>query len=181
MLCNGQAISRTVYADLFNRVGTKFGAGNGTTTFNLPDLRGRSVFGRDDMGGTAAGRLTQSNFGADPKVVGSVGGGESTTMALANLIQHDHAVYLNDPGHNHDYQKSSAGGTQYQQGGFTPNSGYTSTKTSSDVTGITIWSGAGGTGNQNKVASTGSATPTPIRTVPPGIIMNIIIRVSFDG
>ena len=51
----GQAISRTAYATLFSLVGTTFGGGDGSTTFNIPDLRGRAVFGLDNMGGSAAG------------------------------------------------------------------------------------------------------------------------------
>src|SRR5262249_12550706 len=50
----GQAVSRTTYATLFSLVGTTFGTGDGSTTFNLPDLRGRAVFGLDNMGGSAS-------------------------------------------------------------------------------------------------------------------------------
>ena len=57
LLCHGQAVSRTTYADLFGAIGTAYGPGDGSTTFNLPDLRGRVAAGRDDMGGTDAGRL----------------------------------------------------------------------------------------------------------------------------
>lgn len=60
LLCAGQAVSRSTYADLFGAIGTTYGAGDGTTTFNLPDLRGRVVAGKDDMGGTAANRLQVS-------------------------------------------------------------------------------------------------------------------------
>lgn len=45
--CNGQAVSRTTYADLFAIIGTQYGAGDGSTTFNLPDLRGRVITGLD--------------------------------------------------------------------------------------------------------------------------------------
>lgn len=45
LLCNGAEISRTTYAGLFSVIGTTFGAGNGTTTFNVPDTRGRSIIG----------------------------------------------------------------------------------------------------------------------------------------
>lgn len=54
LLCQGQAVSRTTYAVLFAAIGTTFGAGDGVTTFNLPDLRGRVAVGVD--GG--ANRLT---------------------------------------------------------------------------------------------------------------------------
>jgi phage-related tail fiber protein len=53
---NGAAISRTTYADLFSAIGTTFGAGNGSTTFNLPDLRGEFIRGWDDGRGVDSGR-----------------------------------------------------------------------------------------------------------------------------
>ncbi len=57
LLCNGAAISRTTYADLFATIGTTFGAGNGTTTFNIPDLRGEFVRGFDKGRGIDTGRV----------------------------------------------------------------------------------------------------------------------------
>lgn len=53
---NGAAVSRTTYADLFAAIGTTFGAGNGSTTFNLPDLRGEFIRGWDDGRGVDSGR-----------------------------------------------------------------------------------------------------------------------------
>ena len=58
LFCFGQAISRTgIYAPLFGIIGTTWGAGNGTSTFNVPDFRGRVGAGRDDMSGTVTSRL----------------------------------------------------------------------------------------------------------------------------
>ncbi|MCZ7659199.1 MAG: phage tail protein [Xanthobacteraceae bacterium] len=54
----GQALSRTAYPTLFARLGTTYGPGDGATTFNIPDKRGRVTAGKDDMGGTSANRLT---------------------------------------------------------------------------------------------------------------------------
>ena len=54
LLSFGQAISRSTYADLFSAISTTYGAGDGSSTFNVPDLRGRAVGGQDDMGGTSA-------------------------------------------------------------------------------------------------------------------------------
>lgn len=50
LLCNGQAVSRTTYADLFAVIGTVFGVGDGSTTFNLPDMRGEFIRGYDPTG-----------------------------------------------------------------------------------------------------------------------------------
>jgi len=58
--CNGAAISRTTYADLFAAIGTTFGAGDGSTTFNLPDLRGEFIRGWDNGRGVDAGRALGS-------------------------------------------------------------------------------------------------------------------------
>ena len=57
LLCDGSAVSRTTYAALFAAISTAFGAGDGSTTFNLPDARGRVLVGKDNMGGTAASRM----------------------------------------------------------------------------------------------------------------------------
>jgi len=48
LLCNGAAVSRTTYSALYAVIGTRYGAGNGTTTFNLPNMQGRTVFGVDE-------------------------------------------------------------------------------------------------------------------------------------
>lgn len=58
--CNGAAVSRTTYAALFTAIGTTYGAGDGSTTFNLPDLRGEFVRGWDDGRGVDSGRALGS-------------------------------------------------------------------------------------------------------------------------
>ena len=63
LVANGSAVSRTTYASLFAAVGTIYGAGNGSTTFNLPDLRGQFVRGWDAAGGTARGCDVSRIFG----------------------------------------------------------------------------------------------------------------------
>jgi microcystin-dependent protein len=59
--CNGAAISRATYADLFTVIGTTFGVGNGSTTFNIPDLRGEFVRGWDNSRGIDSGRVFGSS------------------------------------------------------------------------------------------------------------------------
>lgn len=97
LLCYGQAISREDYSDLFSVIGTTYGVGNGSTTFNLPDLRGRVVAGQDDMGGTSADRLTNpagTTGGIDGDVLGGTGGSEThlLTSAQSGLRAHTHNV-----------------------------------------------------------------------------------------
>ncbi|MEW6150096.1 MAG: phage tail protein [Bradyrhizobium sp.] len=86
VLAYGQAISRATYSMLFSLFGTTYGPGDGSTTFNIPDLRGRIVAGRDDMGGGAASRLTAVGIttgGAN--TLGGYGGGETKTLITENL------------------------------------------------------------------------------------------------
>jgi microcystin-dependent protein len=59
--CNGQAVSRTGYAALFSAIGTTYGTGDGSTTFNVPDLRGEFIRGWDDSRGIDSGRTLGSN------------------------------------------------------------------------------------------------------------------------
>lgn len=88
LLCYGQAVSRTTYADLFSVIGTNFGTGDGSTTFNLPDLRGRFPLGQDDMGGTGADRVTHAN--AD--TLSGAEGAETHTLSSSEIPSHNHSV-----------------------------------------------------------------------------------------
>lgn len=83
LLCYGQAIDRTTYASLFTAIGTTYGVGDGSTTFNVPDIRGRVTAGQDDMGGSSANRLTGTSGGVDGDVLGGVGGLETHTLAAS--------------------------------------------------------------------------------------------------
>lgn len=81
----GQAISRSTYSALFSIFSTTFGVGDGSTTFNIPDLRGRVIAGKDDMGGSSANRLTDADDGLNGDTLGDTGGGETQSLATANL------------------------------------------------------------------------------------------------
>jgi microcystin-dependent protein len=83
VLAYGQAISRSTYSTLFSLFSTTFGSGDGSTTFNVPDLRGRVVAGADGMGGSSANRLTDAVAGID--ALGDAGGAQSATLATANM------------------------------------------------------------------------------------------------
>jgi microcystin-dependent protein len=105
---NGQLVSRTTYAALFLVFGTFFGVGDGSTTFALPDLREVVPFGVAGMGGTGprpSGGI-QSSLGVIPNgtnwnVVGSVLGGGSHTLTLAEAPTGQFTFNFNDPSHSH--------------------------------------------------------------------------------
>ena len=76
MLAGGQAVSRTTYTALFAVYGTTYGPGDGSTTFNVPDLRDRVIAGVGNMNGAAANRLTVPNSGITSTTLGAAGGSE---------------------------------------------------------------------------------------------------------
>jgi microcystin-dependent protein len=99
-VCDGSAVSRTTFAAAFAIMGTTFGAGDGTTTFNIPDLRGRVMAGLDNMGGTAAGRITAAVCSVPGATLGGAGGGQNaqqdtlTAVSTVTDAGHAHAEYL---------------------------------------------------------------------------------------
>lgn len=99
LLCYGQAVSRTTYAALFSAIGTTYGAGDGSTTFNVPNMLGRVAAGYD---------WTQAEF----NVLGKTGGEKTHTLTNAEMPVHGHGGSTgNDtPDHSHN-QSTGHGGT----------------------------------------------------------------------
>jgi microcystin-dependent protein len=92
LIADGTEISRTRYADLFSCIGTTFGVGDGSTTFELPDLRGRVFAGKDNMGGASADIVTDSS--ADS--IGGCFGAETHTLSEAEMPVHTHNQHFTD-------------------------------------------------------------------------------------
>lgn len=86
LACDGSAVSRTTFAALFAAIGTTWGAGNGTTTFNVPDFRGRVRAGLDTNPGSGyANRLTSGGSGINGQTLGASGGAETVTLTNSQL------------------------------------------------------------------------------------------------
>jgi microcystin-dependent protein len=127
LLCNGAAVSRTTYAGLFAVIGTTFGAGDTTTTFNLPDYRDRMPIGA----GTTY-------------VAASTGGSKD-----AIVVSHTHAATVTDPGHFH-----TMGGVNgnFQSGplaAMNSSPGDTRNSTSTITTGISVSNSTTGSSGTN--------------------------------
>jgi microcystin-dependent protein len=155
LLCYGQVVSRTSYAALFAVIGTGFGGGDGSTTFNVPDLRGRAVFGLDNMGGAAAGRITSAGSGILGTTLGAVGGDE-------HMQAHGHSASVSDPGHAHSLNLYDAG----TGNGPLANAGNGDFFGTAAVT-------AGATGVGVSIGNTGSGGS---QNMPPAIVLNFLIK-----
>lgn len=151
LLCFGQEVSRSTYAALFAAIDTAFGPGDGASTFNVPDRRGRTGLGRDNMGGTPANRVTVAVSGVAATTRGASGGDQ-------RLHGHTHAV--TDPGHTH--------GTT---GSFASNIG---ADTSSGSVGV--GEGSGGVGSATTGISVNAAGSGSSQNIPPVLVMNYIIK-----
>ncbi|MBA9067414.1 microcystin-dependent protein [Methylobacterium sp. RAS18] len=126
--CDGRAISRTAYAALLSAIGFTFGAGVNGSTFNVPDLNGRTIFGRDN------GKNRLTGAGGLGGGVGSTGGLETVALNDAQMPSHNHGGSTGSAGaHDHGGGTGQAG--QHSHGGTTGNAGSHSHSASSDQQG----------------------------------------------
>lgn len=155
----GQAVSRTTYATLFAIFSTQYGSGDGSTTFNLPDLRGRTPA----MIEASASRLTSTYFGGNSTSLGATGGGESQGLITANLPAYTPAGSITVVS-----TASNIGQTSGPTDNFASIAG----------------SGQFDNWGRGTVTSTGSlsgtaqgGTSAPFRTVQPTMVCNYILRI----
>lgn len=111
LLCNGAAVSRTTYAFLYNAIGTAYGAGDGTTTFNVPDLRGRLPLGAGT--GTASGATAWAR-GAQPT---TGAGGEQSHQLTAEESGVPSHTHVTDPADANTTSADFGGGALWTQNG----------------------------------------------------------------
>jgi microcystin-dependent protein len=160
LICDGAAISRTEYASLFAAIGVQYGAGNGTTTFNLPNLKGRVAVGFD---------ASQSEF----DTLGEVGGAKTHTLTTAQMPSHTHTQnahnHTQNP-HTHSLRRGNAGTARIEEIGYssggnpqTTNAGVFSTTATNNETIATNQNTGGGEAHNN---------------LQPYIVLNYIIKTS---
>lgn len=161
LMCNGQAVSRIDYADLFAVIATTYGAGNGTTTFNLPDLQGRVVAGKE----ASATRLTSGVSGVNGATLGAAGGDQRMHQHNHGISDPTHSHGVNDPGHSH-WARNQVYGSNYQfnNQGISRFDGYT------DAALTGIWLSAAFTGISIQNNGSGAS-----QNVQPTIVLNYVI------
>lgn len=175
LLCNGAAVSRTTYAALYAVLGDTYGAGDGSTTFNVPDRRDRVGVGAGSTYARGAtGGATTSTTSADG-AHNHTGSTDGHALTTAQMPSHTHGV--SDPGHSHVVSPNVlqfGGGFGVQSGTGTSTDGTTAVANTTS-TGISINSEGGGEthshGIQNQAAHTHTAS-----TLQPYVASNFIIK-----
>lgn len=183
LLCDGRAVSRTVYATLFAAIGTTFGSGDGSTTFNLPPQSQRYLRGQGS--GELIGQLLDGAIQTHTHPVNDPGHSHAASQAVHSHGTNAHSHGINDPGHVH-MAKDLPGGTGVIGGG----AGFTLTDqpTGSAVTGISIQAAAPTTDQQQPGVTVGSnSTGVSVgatggaETRPASIVCNLFIKASDDS
>ncbi len=180
----GQSLSRTTYATLWAVVQAEIAAGStfynngdGSTTFGLPDLRGRVLAGKDNMGGSAASRLTTANLGIDGTTIGATGGGPYTMLRtdmpnVAPTIDASTAVW----------NTASFNSTNINVGTNSIQSVVNSMAGGSGGGATNVNSKAGLVGG-NIIASSinGNVTQTAMKVMPPAIVCQFLLFIGNPG
>ncbi len=161
MVCDGSAISRTTYATLFAICGTSYGEGDMSSTFNIPDTRGRVVAAVDPT----VTILTSATMTPSGTVLGATGGAETHALSTPELASHTHTANVTDPGHVHANAAACADlGAVFAPGIAVSAGNVTSANVTTNTTGITVTN-----------TSTGSGTAH--LNVQPTLLMQKIIKV----
>lgn len=157
LVCDGSAVSRSTYSGLFAVIGTTYGVGDGSTTFNLPNLKGRVVVGRDAAD-------------ADWDTLGETRGSKTHTLTVAELAQHTHAITVvsNTTEFVMRYPSYSTG---YVSGRDANNDGILDGTTNTNGMAQAY---VNGHPHDASAANTGSNTPH--NNIQPSIVLNFIIR-----
>jgi len=182
LICNGDAVSRSAYSDLFKIIGTTYGVGNSNSTFTLPDMRGRCPIGVG-TGASLTARTLGSNVGA-----------ETATLAETNLPSHTHTATVGTQSANHTHTGTSGGASANHTHGWgrnvgssgsyglrdganrssngTPNTGYVSADHSHSTT-----TGTESANHTHSVTNSSTGSGTPVGIMLPSIVVNFIIKV----
>jgi|TARA_R110001599_G_scaffold243912_2_gene443873 microcystin-dependent protein len=179
LLCNGGAVSRSTYADLFTVISTTYGAGDGSTTFNVPQLQGKMPQGYDgntyNLAGTGgANTITvavtnnQAATNATNQSVTVTGSISNTSLTTAQLASHSHGTNAKSASHSDGVDSVNAGGL-----GF-PNA---NNNNEGSGTGHNHAHTLSGTLTGNITTSlTGSVTAAGTNSFSPFVVVNYIIK-----
>lgn len=166
LICDGAVVSRTTYEDLFGVIGETYGAGDGTTTFNLPDLRARVPVGKGTNSDANNLSVAFETLGSSQYVVNS--------QTLGGEFKHNHTLSIEEmPSHRHILgipRDSYGSGDQYAL--FATNGVDEQTRYEH----YSKYAGGEGSDTNGTLTSAGDTRAFDINTVQPFIILNYIIK-----
>ena len=159
LLCDGTAVNRTTYADLFSAIGTTYGSGNGSSTFNVPNLQGVFPIGYD--GGSSYALAATGGATADTPTLSGTNAG--TTLTSSQIPAHTHGGVT----------------TGWPSGSWTGGTG--ATQTAIDASGLSVASGSvnlslENTGGGSSHTHTWTGTSSAVDIIPPYLVVNYIIK-----
>ena len=159
LLCDGSAVNRTTYADLFSAIGTTYGAGNGSSTFNVPNLQGVFPAGYD--GGSSYALAATGGATTDTPTLSGTNAG--TTLTSSQIPAHTHGGVT----------------TGWPSGSWTGGTG--ATQTAIDASGLSVASGSvnlslENTGGGSSHTHTWTGTSSAVDILPPYLVVNYIIK-----
>jgi len=183
LLCDGRTVSRASYAGLFAALGSTYGAGDGTTTFNLPDLRGRVPVGLDNMGGSSANRITASqadvlggNGGLEARTpAGSVslsGTVGATTLSQSQIPSHSHTPSIVSANWSPSTNPNGWGSGTWSSTGAGAVSGGNPTTPQTSIMGFTGSSSS----HDHSFSGSGSLTGSSLDVTQPWLALSYIIK-----
>jgi microcystin-dependent protein len=174
LLCDGTAVSRTTYSNLFSVISTTYGVGDGSTTFGLPDMRGRVPMGAgtgNQLNASGSGAIT-GGTGMTARTAGAFGGEETHLLTTAEMPSHTHTQDSHNHtqnAHNHLLYSGPAGGvhaTINQNGNNGALYGPTQTVTATNIATTATNQNTGGGGRSS--------------VVPPFVVLNYVIKAIPD-
>jgi microcystin-dependent protein len=159
LLCDGTAVNRTTYADLFSAIGTTYGSGNGSSTFNVPNLQGVFPIGYD--GGSSYALAATGGATTDTPTLSGTNAG--TTLTSSQIPAHTHGGVT----------------TGWPSGSWTGGTG--ATQTAIDASGLSVASGSvnlslENTGGGSSHTHTWTGTSSAVDIIPPYLVVNYIIK-----
>jgi microcystin-dependent protein len=183
LLCDGTAVSRTTYVDLFGILSTTYGVGNGSTTFNVPDLQGKTPQGYDgntyNLAGTGGANTVtvsvtnnQAATNTNNQAVTVTGDIANTSLTTAQLASHSHPIptLAGDPTNSDSTLRDKAGGNRNSGTAYTADSAGSGTGHNHTHT------LAGSLTGTVTTSITGSVAASGTNSFSPYVVVNYIIR-----